>query len=126
MKGLCFMGKISEDRLIECLNILKKGEQEQQIVKERIERLSFRLQDLLNEIEEFSAVVYCQEAAALKLDYKVLKLLSGSVRYNGDILEKDMYYHAPSPAATFILGRSSNGREEWKDISGRPFDKLHK
>ena len=108
------MKTISEQRIKDCLRILNKREDEKQIIKERLERLSFQLVRLLDEIEEFSRVVYCKGAAACWLDNDVLKILSGSTRWDSKPLEKDIYFSAPSPASTFVVGRSSNGWTEWK------------
>ena len=108
------MKTISEQRIKECLEILNK--EERPIVKEHLERLSSQLVHLLDEIEEFNRVVYCKGAAACWLDNGVLKILSGSIR-NGKPLEKDIYFHAPNPAAWFVGG--SNGWKNWKDKSGK-------
>jgi hypothetical protein len=118
---------ISEQRIKDCLAILDKGENEKPIVKERLERLSFQLAHLLDEIEEFRRVVYCKEAAACWLDNNVLKMLSGSkYHYAGwKTLDKDRYYDAPSPASCDALNRgSSNGWNDWKDRLGRSMKKL--
>jgi hypothetical protein len=96
-----------------CLEILNRREDEKGVVKERLERLLFELLHLLEKTEEFSRVVYCKGAAACWLDNGVLKILAGSTRWNGKPLETDTYFGAPSPASTYVLGRSSNGWTEW-------------
>jgi hypothetical protein len=111
------MKTISEQRIKDCLAILANGENEKPLVKERLERLSFQLEHLFDEIEEFRRVVYCKRAAACRLNNNVLKILSGSIHHNGKPLEKDIYFHAPNPAAGFI--GSSNGLKNWKDRSGK-------
>ena len=117
------MKTIPEQRIKDCLAILNKRETEKPIIKERLERLSFQLEHLLDEIEEFRRVVYCKEAAACRLDYKVLKILSGSI-HSGKPLEKDIYFHAPNPAAAFI--GSSGGLKVWKDKSGKSMEELNR
>jgi len=117
------MKTISEQRIKDCLAILKK-EGKGEIVKKRLEMLSFQLEHLLDEIEEFSRVVYCKDTVACYLDDGVLKMLSGS-KYNDPgqtTLEKDQYYNSPSPASDAVLGRNSNGRKEWKYKSGKSID----
>lgn len=109
------MKTISEQRIKHCLGILNKRENEKQIIKERLDLLSFQLLHLLDEIEEFSIVVYCKSAAACWLDNDVLKILAGSIRWNGKPIEKDTYFGKPSPASQHIVGRSSDGWREWKN-----------
>ncbi|MCK5473098.1 MAG: DUF4357 domain-containing protein [Planctomycetes bacterium] len=111
------MKTIPEQKIKDCLAILNKGENEKPIIKERLERLSFQLLHLLDEIEEFRRVVYCKDAAACRLDNKVLKILSGSIDQSGRPIERDIYFDAPCPAAGFI--GSSNGWKNWKDRSGK-------
>jgi hypothetical protein len=120
------MKTISEQRINDCMGILNRGEEERQLVKERIERLSVALLRVLDEIEEFGRVVYCKGAAACWLDNNVLKILAGSMRSTREPLEKDIYYHAPSPAATFILGRNSNGWKDWKDRRGKSIEDMRR
>jgi len=118
------MNTISEQRIKHCLEILNKKENEKQIIKERLEGLSFHLVHLLDEIEEFSRVVYCKEAAACCLNKNVLKILRGSTRWNNEHVEKDIYFGAPSPASNYIVGRSSNGWTEWKTINYKTMKEL--
>jgi len=40
------------------------------------------------------------------------------------LLTKDIHFKAPSPAASFVLGRNSNGNNEWKDATGSTFKEL--
>jgi len=110
------MKTISEKRIKNCLEILDKGKNEKQIIKERLERLSFQFLFLLDEIEGFGRVVYCKDAAACWLDDDVLKILTGSIRWNGEPIKKDTYFSKPSPASQYIVGRNSNGWREWKNI----------
>ena len=70
------MKTISEKRIKNCLEILGKGTNEKQIIKERLERLSFQFLFLLDEIEEFGRVVYCKDAAACWLGDDVLEILA--------------------------------------------------
>jgi len=118
------MKTISEQRIKDCLAILNKRDNEKQIVKERLEKLSFHLLRLLDEIEEFSRVVYCKNAAACWLDDDVLKILAGSIRWNGKSIEKDTYFSKPSPASQHIVGRSSNGWTKWKNIHHKTMKEL--
>lgn len=118
------MKTISDQRIKDCLAILNKTENEKQIVKERLEKLSFQLLLLLDEIEEFSRVVYCKDAAACWLDNDVLKILAGSIRWNGKPIEKDTYFGKPSPASRHIVGRSSNGWTEWKNSHHKSMKEL--
>ncbi len=103
---------------------MNKGKNEKQIIKERLERLSFQFLFLLDEIEEFGRVVYCKDAAACWLDDDVLKILAGSTRWNGKALEKDTYFSKPSPASQHIVGRSSNGWTEWKNSHHKSMKEL--
>lgn len=120
------MKTISEQRIKDCLAILTKRENEKLIVKERLERLSFQLLYLLDEIEEFSRVVYCKDAAACWLDNDVLKILAGSIIYwNGKPIEKDTYFSKPGPASEHILGRSSYGWKEWKNSNHKTMKELN-
>jgi len=119
------MKTISEQRIKDCLAILNKRENEKQIIKERLERLSFQLLYLLDEIEEFSRVVYCKDAAACWLDNDVLKILAGSIRWNGKLIEKDTYFGKPSPASQHIVGRSSNGWTEWRNSHHKSMKELY-
>ena len=86
--------------------------------------MAFQLVHLLEEIEEFSRVVYCKGAAACWLDNDVLKILSGSIRWNGKPIEKDIYFNKPSPASGHIVGRSSDGWREWKNIHHKSMKEL--
>lgn len=115
---------ISERRIKHCLEILNGRQDEKGVVKERLERLSFELMHLLEETEEFSRVVYCKGAAACWLDNGVLRMLAGSTRWNGKSLEEDMYFGAPSPASTYVLGRSSNGWTEWTNSRHKSMKEL--
>lgn len=117
------MEALSEQRIKGCVEILNR-EGEKQIVKERLERLSFQLAHLLSEIEEFRRVVYCNKAAACWLDNDVMRILSNSSRWNGEHIDKDTYFHKPSPAAQHILGRSSDGWREWKDSRERSMKEI--
>jgi hypothetical protein len=37
---------------------------------------------------------------------------------------QDYVFSSPSPAAAVVLGRSANGRVEWKDVQGRTLREL--
>lgn len=39
-------------------------------------------------------------------------------------LQRDHLFTAPSAAAAILLGRTSNGRQEWKDKNGRPLAEI--
>ena len=120
---------ISEKRLKNAFSILKEGAQhERPPARERLVMLAQELDRILAEIELFSTVVYCAEAAACLLDnYGVLRMLAGSVIYEQGgkrNLPHDRFWNAPSPAAGAVLGRSANGRVEWKDRQGRSINSI--
>ncbi len=46
------------------------------------------------------------------------------VRAENVVLTQDYRFDSPSTAAGVLLGRSANGREEWKDETGRTLKKL--
>ena len=128
------VARITEKRLNRAASILKEGAQyERPPAQERLVELAQDLDRLLGEIESFSKIVYCQNpgihAAACLLGQlgtnDVLRVLAGSVTWKRK-LSKDHFYHAPSPAATFVLGNSVNGREAWKDWRGRSINSMSK
>lgn len=53
-------------------------------------------------------------------------LNAGILKREGDylVLTQDYLFGSPSTAAGVMLGRSANGRTEWKDISGRPLREI--
>ncbi len=110
---------ITDDRLKKAFDILQKASDERQLVKDRVEQLKSTLDFVLSEIEKFENVVYCKQAAALRLGNGVLQLLAGSHLHGGKILSQDRFYNKPSPAASDVLGRTSNGRKEWKYRNGK-------
>ena len=56
------------------------------------------------------------------LFYKVPRTYLDECKNSGGVLDrkliKDYLFNNPSYAATFVLGKSSNGRTEWKDKDG--------
>jgi len=133
------------NRVQKVLTILEQAAQEQQIVQDRLKSLQADLERLFAEIEQFETVLYCRNAAACRLDCAVLQVLAGSslpaknrflsrewmlkdgiLAADGDrlVFTRDFVFDAPSPAASMILDRSANGREEWKDRKGRSMNKL--
>lgn len=127
--------RITCDRVQGVLKILEKAQEEKPLVSQRLDLLSGQLEALMTEIEQFKNVHYCRDAAACYLDNAVVRVLSGSRvntatlsrHYSPDALEsravepvdsgyvfvRDYFFHAPSPAASFILQRSA-GPREWK------------
>ncbi len=53
-------------------------------------------------------------------------IANGVLQCDGDVYRftQDYVFSSPSTAATVILGRSANGRIEWKDTSGRTLKEL--
>ena len=43
----------------------------------------------------------------------------------GYVLSRDYVFSAPSAAAQVLLGRSANGRLDWKDEDGRSLNDIH-
>ena len=69
------------------------------------------------EVASLHAYVSAQRAALL---------LNGVLTADGDTyrLSQDYTFNSPSTAAAALLGRSSNGRVEWKDAAGLPLKSL--
>ena len=42
------------------------------------------------------------------------------------VLVKDLVFKSPSAASAFVLGRSSNGKEDWKTEDGKKLGELLK
>lgn len=58
---------------------------------------------------------YCPKSIKkLRNEYKLSKLIS-----EDGILQKDILFKSPSYAGVFVYGRNVNGKEIWKDSSGR-------
>jgi hypothetical protein len=62
---------------------------------------------------------YMQELRQKLIETGVLEL-----RPNGLVMTQDFRFDSPSTAAGVLLGRSSNGRVEWKDESGRTLKEI--
>jgi len=61
--------------------------------------------------------------------YAVLRgelIKSGDVREEGQtvVFEKDHLFNKPSPAAAVLLGRTTNGWDEWKTADGKTLDSV--
>ena len=135
---------IDSERVERVLGILEQAQKEKSLVKERLGMLANQLQDLLTEIEHFKRVYYCRDVAACALDNGVVRIVRGSrvnaprlfgyrspdllkegilaKEDNGYVFVRDYFFHAPSPAASFVLQRSA-GPKEWMDRDGHRWGK---
>jgi hypothetical protein len=73
-------------------------------------------------VETESLAEWFPGASALRKDL----LKSGILAANGPALQftQDYVFSSPSYASSVILGRTSNGRTDWKDATGRTLKEL--
>lgn len=127
--------RISDEGIKRAVIVLQSAQDQRPLVRERLKSLAQELVRLLDEIELYGTVVYCGESAACLLHNRVLRVLAGSVMWESIWRQprkrtricQDEFWHAPSPAATAALNRSTaNGMEEWKDRFGRSINAIYK
>lgn len=61
---------------------------------------------------------------AAKTYYDLRQKLVNEGVIDGFVFTSDYEFNAPSAASAVVLGRSSNGKIDWKDISGTPLNKI--